>query len=600
MPAAAKNSGDREVPRFLRPVLVLLTLSLLAIGGAALLQEARRRRAAAGEGWAVGGGGGGVVLFGPAAYAAGGVQLPESVVDDIFERADKDKNGVIGDEEIQYLVERAGGSLLDDASEIEAGVASVIKNLDRNADQALSRSDLNTYWDRLGTLLTVDEAAQWVLHAAQLPQEVADAFVNNMVTGYDFPELAARQGALLEQDLDITRPAFKRNLVRSMQWKLWGMGEEPAAPAGLRATSSACGAASLEWDQTCPANSELSFPVHKHVLRRALLGAEGERDGGWVTVMAGPGGAFFDAGLQPGAAYRYALQAWNALGHSGSVEVDVVASSEDCVPGRTSWFWSPGGGGGGAGGADSAEASLGGLVVATAVSVAVAFCLRALSGGGGGGGGIQRGASGDVVGSRSGSGSFSGSSSGGSGSRRESEKMRQQPEAAITGTARSSAVAAAAVSDRDGVKGRGGASSPTSVHSNGSGWGDRERAEPRTKMLGSGSTRPASSRRTKERLRRASSDVSPPRGGATAGKPGGGGGGGGGGLGRAGVSSAAIGDSVRRERAKRMMMYGHSSSRDDKDVCKECGKEWKCPFRRAPKARVAMKFPTKTWVAPKG
>ena len=44
-----------------------------------------------------------------------------------------------------------------------------------------------------GTLLTVDEAAQWVLHAAQLPQEVADAFVNNMVTGYDFPELAARQ-----------------------------------------------------------------------------------------------------------------------------------------------------------------------------------------------------------------------------------------------------------------------------------------------------------------------------------------------------------------------------------------------------------------------
>ncbi|CAN0571442.1 unnamed protein product, partial [Ectocarpus sp. 12 AP-2014] len=125
-------------------------------------------------------------------------------------------------------------------------------------------------------LLTVDEAAQWVLHAAQLPQEVADAFVNNMVTGYDFPELAARQGALLEQDLGITRPAFKRNLVRSMQWKLWGMGEEPAAPAGLRATSSACGAASLEWDQTCPANSELSFPVHKHVLRRALLGAEGE------------------------------------------------------------------------------------------------------------------------------------------------------------------------------------------------------------------------------------------------------------------------------------------------------------------------------------
>lgn len=44
-----------------------------------------------------------------------------------------------------------------------------------------------------GTLLTVDEVAQWVVHAVQLPQEVADIFRNNMVTGYDFPELAAHQ-----------------------------------------------------------------------------------------------------------------------------------------------------------------------------------------------------------------------------------------------------------------------------------------------------------------------------------------------------------------------------------------------------------------------
>lgn len=50
------------------------------------------------------------------------------------------------------LVEGAGGSLLDDASEIKAGVASVIRNLDRNSDKALSRSDLNTYWDRLGEI----------------------------------------------------------------------------------------------------------------------------------------------------------------------------------------------------------------------------------------------------------------------------------------------------------------------------------------------------------------------------------------------------------------------------------------------------------------
>lgn len=48
------------------------------------------------------------------------------------------------------LVEGAGGARLDDAKEIAAGVASVIKHLDLNADHTLSRSDLLTYWRRLG------------------------------------------------------------------------------------------------------------------------------------------------------------------------------------------------------------------------------------------------------------------------------------------------------------------------------------------------------------------------------------------------------------------------------------------------------------------
>ena len=45
----------------------------------------------------------------------------------------------------------------------------------------------------VGTLLTVDEVARWVVHAAQLPQDMADTFRSNTVTGYDFPELAANQ-----------------------------------------------------------------------------------------------------------------------------------------------------------------------------------------------------------------------------------------------------------------------------------------------------------------------------------------------------------------------------------------------------------------------
>ena len=413
---------------------------------------------------------------------------------------------------------------------------------------------------------------------------------------------------MLEQDLGVTRPAFKRNLVRSMQWKLWGMGEEPAAPSGLRAANaSTCGAVSLDWDPTTPANSRLSFPVHKYVLRRAPLGAQGERDGDWVTVMASPNSAFFDAGLQPGTAYRYALQAWNALGHSGSVEIDVVVATEDCALGG-SWFWSPGGGGGN-GGADSAEASFGGLVLATACSVAAAFCFRALGGGGGGGGGnggngsseskkkstgarlssssssapppggFDRGSSG---GSNNSSGVGSSSSSSSSSSSRRETDRRRRPDgahAAVTGT--TTGKAAAPDGGSAGGNGRRAASPIPGGHSSASvGWSDLDgrEIEPHRRLSGSGvGAKPSSSRLagSKDRLRRTSSDVAATAGGTAA--TGGGISTNGGGTGR--LSSArnlTIGESVRKERAKRLHVTSrHSSSRDDRDVCKECGKEWK-------------------------
>lgn len=80
--------GGREVPRFLRPVILLLTLSLLAIVGTSVVRGRE---------------GGRGVMFGPAVQAAGGVQLPEEVVDDIFDRADKDRDGVIAGEEIRHV-----------------------------------------------------------------------------------------------------------------------------------------------------------------------------------------------------------------------------------------------------------------------------------------------------------------------------------------------------------------------------------------------------------------------------------------------------------------------------------------------------------------
>lgn len=86
---------ERDVPRFLRPVILLLTLSILAIVGTKIWRG----------GWE---GLFGLNVFGPAVHAAGGAHVPEAVVDDIFDRADKDNDGVIADAEIQCVSEYCG------------------------------------------------------------------------------------------------------------------------------------------------------------------------------------------------------------------------------------------------------------------------------------------------------------------------------------------------------------------------------------------------------------------------------------------------------------------------------------------------------------
>lgn len=146
------------------------------------------------------------------------------------------------------------------------------------------------------------------------------------------------QGALLEHDLGVANPAHRRILVRSMKWKLWGMGEEPAAPTDLRAVNHSCGVVRLDWNLN-GGDGNVSFPVHKSVVRRALLGQKGGRMGDWETIMDWRDRRLFDATVRPGSLYRYNLQAWNALGHSSPVETDVLV--EPCEDGFDGPFGVP-------------------------------------------------------------------------------------------------------------------------------------------------------------------------------------------------------------------------------------------------------------------
>jgi hypothetical protein len=114
-----------------------------------------------------------------------------------------------------------GHSSLDEEKEITRSVETVFEYVDGNADNKVDRRDLENYWKHLSELLSVDEVAAWVRYAVQLPQEVAEVFRSNRVSGYDFPELLGHDGALLESELGITQPVYKKRLVRAMQMKVW-------------------------------------------------------------------------------------------------------------------------------------------------------------------------------------------------------------------------------------------------------------------------------------------------------------------------------------------------------------------------------------------
>lgn len=390
---------------------------------------------------------------------------------------------------------------------------------------------------------------------------------------------------MLEHDLGISRPAFRKRLVRSMKWKLWGMGEEPGAPEALRAANASCGALSLEWDVS---ERNLSFPVHTFVLRRAPLGPAREIDGEWVTVMEGPMRAFFDARLKPGRAYRYSLQAWNALGHSNWVEMDIVVGTLDCLP-RGSWrrWWS-----GASGGWDEGDSlSLDGAFAMMLVATVAVMCFRTLSSRVASTGN-RNGRRGDGVDVRG------GGVGGGRDARRRPEALRSAA-VAITGTFPSGTDGG---SD-DGHEGfvaasnasAGGGGSPMSTASS-NGWSDRERndrsqqqkkppSQPRRRSSCVGaSTTSSTSRSTllgagsKDRsMKRVCSDGMAGGGGGPVSSISGSGrgatGSGGGSGGGVHTSNAAV-ESMRKEAARRLMTR-RSTSREEKEVCKECGKEWK-------------------------
>ena len=280
----------------------------------------------------------------------GDFRSSEASSSEFFDQLDTDRDGQVERDEIrEFLGEDIGGRSLDDAQEIERGLSSTLAAVDVNSDGMLSRADLSAYWSRLGALLSVAEVAEWIVHAVQLPETVGDAFRENSVSGYDFPDLVEDDGKALETELAIHRPADRRRIVRSIRMMMTGVGRAPEPPRAFSARpadeAAPCGQLlRLTWSAADGGH----FPVHKYRVQRRTLPPRltrraSERDenlsremlpaahlnstapSDWVDIFDGMLLEHSDPEHEPALGALYRLCAWNCMGRSEPVLLEVPA-----------------------------------------------------------------------------------------------------------------------------------------------------------------------------------------------------------------------------------------------------------------------------------
>uniref|UniRef100_M4B6E3 Fibronectin type-III domain-containing protein n=1 Tax=Hyaloperonospora arabidopsidis (strain Emoy2) TaxID=559515 RepID=M4B6E3_HYAAE len=83
--------------------------------------------------------------------------------------------------------------------------------------------------------MTVDEVADWVAYAVQLPQ-YSEIFRANSISGYTFPLLMANDGARM-QEIGVHRELHRHQLAMFLQMKYLGMGRKPKAVASSVCTT---------------------------------------------------------------------------------------------------------------------------------------------------------------------------------------------------------------------------------------------------------------------------------------------------------------------------------------------------------------------------
>jgi hypothetical protein len=252
-----------------------------------------------------------------------------------FRDLDTDENGKISMDEVRSFVGDTGGNALDEIGEISRAVENVFSNLDEDSDKTVKVEEFSGYIQHLGALLSADEVRDWAAHALQLPQAVVDKFVENGINGYDFPDLLADGGQLIESELGISKKAIKLKLVRGIRMRLLGMGRMPPPPR-VSSTALSCGAINITWNGQALRKED--FPVHKYILERMTLvvplGSGGKPMTQWLSLYEGAGREHVDSDIsnEPRIQrFKYRLTAWNIMGHSEPLIFDAATRIDNCL-----------------------------------------------------------------------------------------------------------------------------------------------------------------------------------------------------------------------------------------------------------------------------
>jgi Ca2+-binding EF-hand superfamily protein len=232
---------------------------------------------------------------------------------------------VIRKDELKDLLENSLGSEhFDDASEVADGVDEAFSKIDVGGDGSISLSEMTSFWSRLDSLQSVNDVADWVRYAVQLPQ-YEETFRKNAITGYDLPTLLEGKGRLLKDELGIQNNLHRRIITRSINTRLLGIGKLPSRRHRLICTVLPnCEGIELNWDmywsdESVPTGQTEFIPIHLYRVKRRRVHPGGPKRSSWsddAIVHSFPflHSAFSDKDKD--AFFSYKVQAWNLFGPS--------------------------------------------------------------------------------------------------------------------------------------------------------------------------------------------------------------------------------------------------------------------------------------------